>query len=148
MTIADRRVAVPDVVVAGSTIVLAVAVLLSRTLLPWYRLEALDTVVATEGAGLFGGVMMLFALSAAALTLANRRWGDRWPALPFKRTSFPVAFALLAVVACLAAVFLGRDVGGFSYENAVGTQVALLAGLGLLVGTILDFVADPDPFIT
>lgn len=148
MTIATRRFAVPDLGAIGSTALLALSVAFGTTLLPWYQLVAFDTLVNQEGSGLFGVLALLCAIATTVLVLTNRHFGTHWPRLPFKRTSFAVVFALLALGCVGAALLIGRDVGGLSYENAIGTQVALVAVLVLVAATVIDVVADPDPFVS
>lgn len=150
--IRGQRYALGELLLAGGGLLqLLVTVLGLTSWVPWFTLDALGVTVRTEGAGLLGWLALCCTLGAVWTTLALRVAGNRLPKLPFKRTIVPLAFAGLSAASLLVRYTLGESADGTavaSWNRAFGATIGALAGLVVLAGAVLEFVRDPDSFIT
>lgn len=152
VSVRGQRYSLGECLIGGGTALLAIVAALGAVgWLPWFTLSALGVEIRAEGAGFLGWFALCCALATVWATLALRNLGDRLPKLPFKRTVVPLALGSIAALCLVLRHTLGVGIATTPpavWSRGLGVQIALFAGMVVAAGAVLEFVRDPDPFIT
>jgi len=150
--IRQQRYALGEVCIgAGGLLQVLITVIGLTSWLPWFTLDALGVELRTEGAGLLGWLALCCTLATVWTVLALRVLRGRLPALPFKRSAVPLAFAGIGATCVLIRYTFGVSIattGVAEWNRAFGASLALFSALVVLAGAISELLRDPDPFIT